>query len=262
MVYADPEQVQQASRRLNRTQYPWRLANCGDFDLCGFPKPQLAFKRIVWGSKETYLAVHNPCHPGKAALLDRYAWPDCGHTWTWHTEPGTPVEVEVYSSADEVELILNGASLGRVPAKIKTHFNLTYQPGTLEAVSYTDGKEVSRDRLVSAGIPAALKLIPEKTDICADGESLCFVKVEAVDAQGNPVPYVEEAVIAEVEGAAVLAAFGTGRGCTEENYTTGRITLYKGTALAILRASTEAGTAILRVSADGLHSAAVALKVQ
>lgn len=262
VVYADPEQVQQASRRLNRTQYPWRLANCGDFDLCGFPKPQLAFKRIVWGSKETYLAVHNPCHPGKAALLDRYAWWDCGHSWTWPTEPGTPVEVEVYSSADEVELILNGASLGRVPAKIKTHFNLTYQPGTLEAVSYTDGKEVSRDRLVSAGIPAALKLTPEKTDICADGESLCFVKVEAVDAQGNPVPYVEETVTAEVDGAAVLAAFGTGRGCTEENYTTGRIPLYKGTALAILRASTEAGTAILRVSADGLHSAAIALKVQ
>ena len=194
-------------------------------------------------------------------LLDRYAWWDCDHSWTWPTEPGTPVEVEVYSSADEVELILNGASLGRVPAKFKTHFNLTYQPGTLEAVSYSDGKEVSRDKLITAGEPASLKLTPEKTEITADGESLCFVRVEAVDADGNHVPYVETAACAKAEGAAALAAFGTGRGCTEENYTSGRVTLFKGTALAILRASTEAGTACLQISADGLQSASTEIRV-
>lgn len=260
--FVDLDQVRQESRMLSHGSYPWRLADCGDFDLCGFPKPQLAFKRIVWGSPETYLAVKNPGHPGKVELLDRYGWWDCAHSWTWPAEPGTPIEVDVYSAAEGVELILNGTSLGRQSAKFITHFSLNYEPGILEAISYTDGREVSRDVLISAGTPAALKLTPDKTVLPADGESLCFVKVEAVDAQGNPVPYAEPIATAKAEGSANLAAFGTGRGCTEENYTTGQITLYHGTALAILRASENKGSAALTVSADGLGQATLKIMTE
>lgn len=262
VLHVEKDQVKQASQAMSYSQYPWRCAQAGDFDLCGFPKPQLAFKRIVWGSKETYIAVEGPRFYGKAELVGRYGWTDCAHSWTWPVEPGSPVEVEVYSSAEEVELILNGKSLGKAKAKNTAMFTLTYEPGTLEAVSYTDGQEVSRDRLETYGTPVGLKLTPDKTVLAADGDSLCFVKVEAVDAEGNPIPYVEVEAAASVEGAAVLAAFGTGRACTEENYTAGKTTLYRGTALAILRSGVENGSVKLTVSGEGLAAAELEIRVE
>lgn len=262
VLHVDKDQVQQASQAMSYSQYPWRCAQAGDFDLCGFPKPQLAFKRIVWGSKETYLAVKDPRYHDQIELVGRYGWTDCAHSWTWPVQPGSPVAVEVYSSAEEVELVLNGRSLGRSPAKNTAKFSLTYEPGTLEAISYSGGRETSRDKLETYGEPVGLKLTPDKTVLTADGDSLCFVTVEAVDAAGNPIPYVEAKATAKADGAAELAAFGTGRACTEENYTTGTITLYRGTALAILRAGVDAGRAKLTVSADGLGTAQAEIEIR
>lgn len=262
VLHVEKDQAKQASQMISYSQYPWRLANCGDFDLCGFPKPQLAFKRILWGSQETFIAVKDPRHYGKVELLGRYGWTDCAHSWSWPVEDGSPVEVEVYSAGEEAELILNGKSLGRSPVEAHiAKFTLPYAPGTLEAVSYSAGKEISRDKLRSAGKAVNLKLSPEKNAIAANGESLRFVKVEAVDESGQIVPYVEVKVAATVEGAVTLAAFGTGRGCTEEKYTGGEITLYQGTALAILRSGTETGSSTLSVTADGLKDSSVEVNI-
>ena len=260
-LYVDPENAAKEARMLNYARYPWRTANCGDFDLCGFEKPQLAFKRVVWGSEETYIAVKEPRHKGKTELLDRYAWPDVVHSWSWPVDPGTPVEVQVYTAADEVELRLNGKSLGREKARFIAKFTVPYELGTLEAVSFTDGQEIGRDILLSGGKPFGLKLTSDRSQLRSDGKSLCFVKIEAVDENGIPLPYVEELVCAEVTGTAVLVSLGTGRGCTEENFTSGKITLYKGTALAVLRSGEASGTAKLNLTAETLAEAALEICV-
>ena len=117
-------------------------------------------------------------------------------------------------------------------------------------------------KLETYGKPVGLKLTPDKTVLAADGDSLCFVKVEAVDAAGNLIPYVEAKATAKAEGAAQLAAFGTGRTCTEENYTAGNITLCRGTALAILRSGVNTGRAKLTVSAEGLGTAETEIQIQ
>ena len=262
VVHVKPEETESAARALSYSQYPWRLAGCGDFDLCGFEKPQLHFKKIVWGSPETYIAVRDPRYYDKAELVGRYGWTDCAHSWSWPVPAGSPIRVDVYSSAEEVELIVNGVSLGRKPAKNKAEFDLSYEPGVLEAVSYTGGKEISRDKLTTAGAPVKLKLTPEKTELTADGESLCYVRIEAADGAGNPVHYAEAKAAASVTGKAALAAFGTGRPCTEEKYTKGEITLYKGTALAVLRAGIQTGEAVLKVSAEGFGEAELTIPVK
>lgn len=263
VLHVKPADAAAAARSINYGVYPWRLAGCGDFDLCGFEKPQLHYKKIVWGSTETYIAVRDPGYPGLTELLGRYAWPDCAHTWTWPVQPGTPVTVDVYSGGEEVELFLNGESMGRRPVRdLTASFELSYRSGTLEAVSYKEGRELSRDSLTSAGAPARLILTPETPELKADGDSLCFIKVEAADANGNLVPYEEVKAAASVTGAASLLAFGTGRPCTEENYTKSEITLYKGAALAILRSGTQGGEAILKVSADGLGEAKIKVNVR
>lgn len=270
VLHVKPGEEAAAAGRMHFAAYPWRTSGGGDFDLCGFEKPQLAYRRILWGSKETFIAVKNPAFYGMTELLDRYGWTDAANTWTWAIEENRPIQAEVYSSAEEVELFLNGQSLGRKPAGRDNHnkalFDLTYVKGTLEAVSYADGKEISRNTLHSAKEPAGLRIVPDEkaphqTRLRADGQSLCFAVIEVVDADGNAVPYVEKKAVARMEGAAVLAAFGTGRPVTEENYTRGEVTSYKGRILAVIRSGYDAGKAVLTVKMEGLPEAKLELEI-
>lgn len=270
VIYAEPEEAKAAAQRLNFVQYPWRTSGGGDFDLCGFEKPQLAYHRIIWGSDETYIACHNPANFHKVELLGRYGWADCANSWTWDAQAGCDIKVEVYSSAEEVELFINGVSAGRQAAGRGNHnkvcFTVKYEPGTLEAISYTGGQEVSRDCVKSAGAPAGLKITADKRALCqdvlkADGQSLCFAIIEVVDDEGNTIPYAETEVCAKVEGAAALAAFGTGRPVTEENYTIGKAASYHGKMLAIVRSGYEKGTAKLIVSSEKLTGAELEITI-
>ena len=176
----------------------------------------------------------------------------------------------MFSGAEEAELFVNGVSVGRKKAgealihnmPLTFLFRAEYQSGTLEAVSYTAGKEVSRARLVTAGKPAAIRLSAETEAMKADGESLCYVNAELVDENGIVVPDADTLMKAEVTGAAELLGFGSGNPVTDENYTRGHFTSYGGRALAVLRAGCEAGEAKLAVSAEGVGRAEIILQVK
>ena len=262
--YVDPEAPLNPMSAY-QAQYPWRLSNDADFDLCGFGRPQLAYRRIVWGSNETYIASHNPKNRGMKEILGRWGWPECDNSWSWFGYEGKPVQVDVYSAAEEVELLLNGKSLGKQPAgkakRYRATFDLTFEPGVLEAISYRNGEKVSSDLLKSAGKPAGIRITPEKSEITADGQSLNFAVVEIIDENGNRVPTAELKAIAKVEGVAVLAAFGTGRPQTIENYTKGEFTSYQGRLLAIIRSGYEAGDATLTVEIEGIGSESTVISV-
>ncbi|MDR0758611.1 MAG: DUF4982 domain-containing protein [Treponema sp.] len=231
--------------------YPWRTAFCGDFDLCGFDRPQLHFRKIVWGSDETYLAAHIPAHIDTHEILSRWSWSEVYPEWSFEGHEGKPIKVDVYSAAEEVELYLNGKSLGKKTAgkakRYKAQFDLCYEPGTLRAVSLSGNRELSFSEIHTAGKAAGIRVTAEKKMLQADGQSLCFAVVEIVDNQGRRVPFDDRKAKAEVSGAGTLAAFGTGRPVTEENYTTGEFTSYLGRFLAIIRSGYEAGEAVLTV---------------
>lgn len=259
-IYCSEEEVPQMSRMLNYAAYPWRLAQAGDFDLCGNVRAQGRYHQIIWGANDTYIFAKDPKNNGKIALIGRYGWAEGGNHWSWNCENGTAVSVDVYSRAEEVELLLNGKSLGKKPAGAECHFKaefeVTYEAGTLTAISYQDGQEVSRDEVKTVGEPVGLKITMEKNQIAADGESLAYGIVEIVDAEGNWVPTAEDTLAkVSVEGAASLAGFGTGRGQTEGNYTKGEFTSFEGRWQVILRAGTEAGEAGVHVEAEGLGHA-------
>lgn len=262
-LYVEPDDAAGAAQDLHEAEYPWRASGAGDFDLCGFAKPQLACRRILWGSGETYIAVHDPRNSGKTELLGRYGWPDCYASWSWDVPAGSPVTVDVYSSAPEVELLLNGASQGRKPTRHNAaRFELAYDSGTLTAVSYDEEREVSRSALHSGGEAAAIRLTADKTVLMADGRSLCFVTVELVDKDGLLVPWAEVELTANLEGAAVLQAFGSARPKTDENYTRGAVRTYQGQALAVVRSSLEQGRAFLQITGGGLTPARLELTIQ
>lgn len=259
-IYCSEEEVPQMSQMLNYAGYPWRLAQAGDFDLCGNVRAQGRYHQIIWGANDTYIFAKDPKNNGKIALIGRYGWAEGGNHWSWNCENGTAVSVEVYSRAEEVELLLNGKSLGKKPAGAECHFKaefeVPYEAGTLTAISYQDGQEVSRDEIKTVGEPVGLKITMEKKQMSADGESLAYGIVEIVDAEGNWVPTAEDTLAkVSVEGAASLAGFGTGRGQTEGNYTKGEFTSFEGRWQVILRAGTEAGEAGVHVEAEGLGHA-------
>ena len=249
--------------------FPWRTANDADIDVTGVLRPQGVYRRIVWGSLETGLFSYDPAVTGKVETLSKWGFPGVWAHWNWTGREERPVNVAVFSAAEEVELLLNGISQGRLKAgeapvqgmPLTFLFRTVYRPGTLEAVSYTGGREVSRAVLQTTGRPAALRLTAETDALRADGASLCYVHAELVDENGHVVPDADVVLEARVTGAAELLGFGSGNPVTAENYSKGRFTSYLGRALAVLRAGCEAGEAKLTVSAEGLGQAELTVPV-
>ena len=249
--------------------YPWRLANDADLDINGTLLPQGAYRSVVWGSERTFVFSYDPAVFGKAELISPWGFTDVSKMWNWAGAEGKPVQVAVFSNADEVELRQNGAPVQRCKAGERLAadlpnsflFDLTYASGTVEAVSLRGGKEISRDTLQTTGAAAQLRLVPEKTAMAADGHDVLYVAVELVDAEGRVVPDAALPLRAEVRGAAVLAAFGSAAPATEENYTRGTFTAYRGRAMAILRSGCEHGSGTLTVTAEGLAPVSVTVQV-
>jgi len=247
--------------------YPWRTANDADFDITGQILPQGEYRSVVWGSDETYLYSKHPDTYGKVELMSMWGFPAVLSNWNYAGYEGKPVELVVYSRAEEVEVLVNGKSLGRKavskerPMPNSVSFETLYEPGKVEAISFCGGKEISRGELVTAGAPAKILLKPEKEEMKADGHDLIYVGIEIQDKDGNLVPDAEIALTAKAEGCAVLSGFGSGNPVTEEDYTDERAVSYRGRAMAILRSGYEKRSVCFTVSAEHLLTAELELQV-
>ncbi|MDO4621995.1 MAG: glycoside hydrolase family 2 TIM barrel-domain containing protein [Eubacteriales bacterium] len=252
--------------------FPWRLANDADIDINGNILPQGDYRSVVWGSKATHLYSYDPDTFDLVELLSSWGFTAGVKNWNWKNKENHPVKLLVFSSAEEVEVLVNGVSLGRKKQgearttedlPLSFVFETVYTPGEVVAISYNENEEVSRDRICTVGEPAELRLVPETMEMKADGSSLAYVGVEIVDADGNVVPDAEIALQAEVSGAAGLAGFGSANPITAENYTSGSFHSYRGRALAVLRSKYESGETVLTVKAEGVTGlqASISLKV-
>ena len=239
------------------SEYPWRLANDADVDINGMILPQGEYRSVVWGNPATYVYSYDPADFNKVELITKWGFTAVQRSWNWKGQEGQPVKVRVFSCADEAELFVNGKSVGRKPVEKEGElpqsalFETVYAPGEVVAVSYRDGSEVSRGVLKTAGEPAAIRLDTERAG------DFTYVGAEITDADGNVVPDAALPMSVQVTGGAALAGFGSANPLTEENYTSGSFTSYRGRALAILRAKASGGKAKITVSADGVESVSI-----
>ena len=237
-------------------EYPWLTAWCGDVDITGHRRPQSYFREIVFGLRaEPYIAVLRPHHHGRAiAHASPWAWPDLVSSWTWPSHEGAPVTVEVYADADEVELLLDGRSLGRQPAgpdhRYRAAFEATYEPGALEAVATRDGEEVGRSALRTATGPVQLQLSADRSEISADPSDLAYVTLELVDDAGSLHTASDRRITVAVDGPGALQGLGSGHPSSSESFTTSECTTFDGRALAVVR-PTGGGAITVAASADG-----------
>ena len=217
-----------------------------DIDLAGYRRPISFLREIVYGlRKEPYIAVERVDKYGKKCSKTPWMLKDNIASWTWRGYEGKPAVVDVYSDAQEVELFLNGKSLGRKAAGeahgFTASFETCYEPGVLEAVSYQDGRETGRHLLCTAGEEVLLHVAADQKELRADGEDLCFLTMHLCDAKGTPDLYGKRRIHIEVEGAGTLAAFGNADPQSVESYDAPCWETYDGYALAAVRAGREKG---------------------
>ncbi len=244
--------------------YPWHLANCGDIDICGFKRPQSYFRDILWGVRaKPYIAVLDPQNFDKKARFNQWGWEPVQESWSFPEQEGKPTRVDVYSDADEVELLINGSSVGRKPAgdaaQNKASFDVTYQPGTVEAVGYKGGEETGRTLLATSDAPAKLFLTPDRVTINAAYGDLAYVTVEIVDKDGCVVPYAEHELTLSVTGAGELLAIGTANPTSEELYVGNTRKAWQGRLMAVVKSTGESGEISFKAQAEGLPEVEIQL---
>ncbi|WP_437773442.1 glycoside hydrolase family 2 TIM barrel-domain containing protein [Arthrobacter sp. KNU40] len=244
--------------------YPWIAAWCGDIDITGYRRPASYYREIVFGRRSApYIAVQRPEHHGREHGAGQWAWSDSISSWSWNVASGSPVTVEVYSDADEVELFLNGETLGRAPAgaerDFRAIFEVEYHPGELTAVGYVNGTEQSRTSLRTAAGAIRLTANADRAVIRADDSDLSYVALEFRDQDGTLATHIEGKIMVSVEGAGVLQALGSARPDTRESYVGNQHTTFDGRALAIIR-PTGAGLITLTATVEGYESVTLSLE--
>lgn len=245
--------------------YPWLACHQGDHDLVGERRPQSYYRKLMWKKDSgVRLFTTRPEDTGKPFWGSGWHWEDVVPTWTFDAKwIGQPVRAVAYTDAEEVEFLVNGKSMGRAKTvRLNAEMTLEYAPGVLEAVGYTNGVEIGRERIETTGAPVGLRLIAEKETMRANGMDLAYVWAELYDAQGRRVYDTGLEVNATVSGAGTLLGLGSGNPCTDENYGTGRRKLFRGRLLAVVRAAREAGDIELCFSTAGLPGAIIHLKAE
>ena len=239
--------------------YPWVLAGAGVIDILGIPDGSCKYASTVWGLEgNPVLAVRPVNHPGVRPSKSVWRGTNAILSWSWSGCEGNKAEVEVYSDQAQVELLINGKSIGRKKVKeCKALFKVKYAPGTVTALAYdASGRETGRSELVSASGPFGIAVRPEKTE--AKTGEIVYVPVNVEGANGIVESNADRKITVTVEGGELLA-FGSANPCTEEQYHTGSFTTYYGRALAIVRAG-ESGTVKVNAS-DGRESVSAQIQI-
>ena len=260
--------------------WPVKGWNQGVFDLSLQPKPDAYFVKSMFTDEPT---VHigvieksggniqwNGINVSAGKLSEN-----------WNREAGEQVSLYTYTNGDEVELFLNGKSLGvkknsndpKLRARIKWD-NIAYAPGTLVAVAKKNGKVVARHQIETTGEAVALKLVPDIETWHADGKDLMHVRIYAVDKKGRRVLNVKDAKAFDkltftVKGDANIVAVDNGNIASDELHI-GKTQLeksiqrhlFQGSALVILRAGDKPGKIELSVAGEKMKAKKLVLNTK
>ncbi|TWB41081.1 beta-galactosidase GalA [Nitrospirillum pindoramense] len=216
--------------------WPSNSSFYGIMDLCGFAKAAFSIHQAQWVTDRPVLAL-------------------VPH-WTWPGREGQPIKVMACANLAEVELFLNGRSLGRQAADPyeMNHWMVPYAPGRLEAVGYTGSAVAARTQVETTGPAVALRLTPDRDRMRGDGLDAMPVTVEAVDAQGRPVPVAQDLVTFTVEGGDIIG-LGNGDPNSAAPEKGERRALFNGLAQVIVQARAGAPALTLTATAGGLKPA-------
>jgi beta-galactosidase len=222
--------------------WPSRSSYFGIMDLAGFPKDAYYFYQSEWTDRTV---LHIFPH------------------WNWNE--GDVIDVWAYTNYDEVELFLNGKSLGK-KQKTKDDFKLVwrlnYTPGTLKAIANKEGREPLIKEIKTAGKPEKILLEPDHKKINADGRDLSFITVKIVDDEGTLVPYADNLIKFEIQGEGFIAGVDNGCQTSHESFKANHRNAFNGMCLIVVQSKEKAGRITLRANSEGLESDEVNILIQ
>ena len=223
----------------------------GILDLCGFPKDGMFYLKSWW-TEEPVLHI----------------FPH----WNWPGREGQLISVWAYSNCEEVELFLNGQSLGRKRMSSNSHLEwlVKYSPGTLLARGFKGGKEILTSKVETTGQAAVVQTTPNRATLIADGEDVALVTVQVADAQGRMVPTADNLITFEISGPGKIIGIGNGDPASHEPDqfitlpgTPSRAwqrSLFNGLAQVVVQSTHDAGEIKLTATSSGLMPASVVLR--
>ena len=226
--------------------WPAVVSQFGVMDLCGFPKDTYFYYKAWWtASPVLHILPH----------------------WNWKGAEGKNIEVWVFSNAEEVELFLNGRSLGRkaMPRLGHLEWSVPYAPGRLSAKGYSGGKPVVEEAAETTGAPVSVRLTPGRKHLQADGDDVSLVTVEVLDDRGRPVPDAADLVRFSLSGPGRIVGVGNGSPTSHEpdKFAGSEVwqrSLFNGRALVIVKSERgKEGQIVLSASSEGLAGASVIL---
>lgn len=244
--------------------YPCKAAYCGDMNLLGERRPVSFWREIIWGLRsKPYLCVQHPEHYGQEKHRTNWCSTDAVRSWTYPGYEGKPIVVEVYSDAQEAELLLDGKVLARKPLGEEksciAQFDTTYQPGQLEVVVYTDGVEQGRDYIQTASEKVHLTAWLSKSSVPADGSDISYVDVSVVDDNGIRNTSKVLPVAVTISGPGILQGYGSADPDSTENYYDTSANTYEGRIRAAVRGTGESGEITVTFSAPGCSDCVVSI---
>src|SRR5665647_273322 len=251
--------------------YPWNLAYCGDIDICGWKRPQSYYRDALWKDGQISLFVTPPVpsfelNPNKESWA-KWNWLDAVSNWNWAGYENKPIEVTVYSSCTQVELFLNGKSLGKKltnrSTKYMASWQVPYQQGVLKAVGYdAKNKIINSSQIATASNPTTIKLTADRTSIKANNQDLSYVTVELLDAKGNRNPLAENLVKFEIDGPGTIVGVGNANPRSLESYQAHERKAWQGRCLVIIKSGKSAGEIKLKAVVQGMNTASKNINVE
>lgn len=238
----------------------------GAFDIALDPKPKAYLLRSMFKPDEPVV------HIGIVDSESNAVWNDIvvgseGLSDHWNRKEGSTLSLYTYTNADEVELFVNGKSLGvkqnTTAPKSRNRIKwdgVKYEPGYVEAVAKKGGKVVARHKIETAGDAVKLTAESDNPEWKADGQDLQHIKVCAIDKKGRRVQGTQGEVTFEVEGPAEILGVINGDMASDELTVGNKRKLYRGTATVILRSKREPGKVKLTATTPGLKQAKVEFK--
>lgn len=227
--------------------YQARSSYNGIIDLAGFPKDRFYLYQSHW--HPDFPMVHILPH------------------WNWPERVGEVTPVHVFTSGDEVELFLNGESLGK---KKKGEYeyrlrwdDVLYQPGELKAVAYKNGEPWAEKVTKTTGEATQLKASADRTEIMADGKDLAFITIQVSDAEGLLVPRSNNLIQFSIEGPGEIVATDNGDQTDMTSFTSHHRNAFNGLALVVVRAKPgKTGSFKVIAESDSVNKATVTIKTQ
>ncbi len=221
------------------TPYEWPNINShfGVLDVCGFPKNISYYYKSWWSDKDVL---------------------EVSPHWNWQGKEGQPIDVWVNSNADNVELFLNGKSLGKkdMPRNSHLQWSVNYEPGTLTAIGYRNGRKLITE-VATSDKPVNVVVTPYKTTMLADGKDVSVINISVVDKNGVEVPDANDLVHFSLTGDAKIIGVGNGDPSSHEqdkfDDTVAQRHLFNGKCQVIVQSGTTKSLIHFEAKADGVQ---------